>query len=276
MDARLISVEEVATSIQDGASVALPRDSSGCALEAVRALVRRGARDLRLIAVPQVGMQADLLIGAGCVQSVEAAAVSLGEQGQAPRFRAAVSDGSIAMRDSTCPAIHAGFQAAEKGIPFMPLRGIIGSDIVEHRPDWTIIDNPFGEDNDPILVLPAITPDVALFHATRADRDGNVWVGTSRELMTMARAAGKTLVTVEEITDDNLLADQATAAGALSGLYVTAIAEAPKGAWPLGLAGRYPPDLEHLQTYARAARTAEGFAQYLDDYVWARRPAAAS
>ncbi|MGI9658762.1 MAG: CoA transferase subunit A, partial [Gaiellaceae bacterium] len=176
MNPRRLSVAELAESIPDGASVALPRDSSGCALEVVRALVRRGARDLQLIAVPQVGVQADLLIGAGCVASVEAAAVSLGEAGQAPRFRAAVTDGAIAMRDSTCPAIHAGFQAAEKGIPFMPLRGIIGSDIVEHRPDWKIIDNPFGEDGDPILLLPAIAPDVALFHASVADADGNVWV----------------------------------------------------------------------------------------------------
>ena len=276
MNARLISVEELAASIPDDATVALPRDSSGCALAAVRALVRRRVRDLRLIAVPQVGLQADLLIGAGCVRSVEAAAVSLGEQGQAPRFRAAVSGGSIAMHDSTCPAIHAGFQAAEKGIPFMPLRGIIGSDIVKHRPDWRVIDNPFGQDGDPILLLPAIAPDVALFHASHADREGNVWVGTSRELMTMAHAARTTLVTVEELTNESLLTDQETAAGTLSGLYVTAIAEAPNGAWPVGLPGRYSPDHDHLRAYARAARTDEGFEQYLAEHVFAGEPAGAS
>ncbi|MGI9659521.1 MAG: CoA-transferase, partial [Gaiellaceae bacterium] len=164
----------------------------------------------------------------------------------------------------------------EKGIPFMPLRGIIGSDIVEHRSDWKVIDNPFGEDGDPILLLPAIAPDVALFHAARADRQGNVWVGTSRELLTMAHAARTTLVTVEEICDEDLLADQATASGTLSSLYVTAIAEARNGAWPVGLAGRYPPDHEHLRSYARAARTVEGFEQYLDDHVWAGEPAGAS
>ncbi len=275
MNARLTSVDELATSIPDGATVALPRDSSGCALAAVRALVRRGVRDLRLIAVPQVGLQADLLIGAGCVKSIEAAAVSLGEHGQAPRFRTAVGDGSVAMLDSTCPAIHAGFQAAEKGIPFMPLRGIIGSDIVTHRPEWKVIDNPFGEDGDPILLLPAIAPDVALFHATLADRDGNVWVGTARELLTMAHAARTTLVTVEEISDESLLADQATASGTLSGLYVTAIAEAENGAWPVGLTGRYPPDHEHLRGYAQAARTTDGFEQYLAEYVLAGEPASA-
>jgi glutaconate CoA-transferase subunit A len=267
VSARLISIDELAKSVPDGASLALPRDSSGCALEAVRALVRRGARNLRLIAVPQVGLQADLLIGAGCTASVEAAAVSLGEHGQAPRFRAAVSSGSIEMIDSTCPVIHAGFQAAEKGIPFMPLRGIIGSDLVSHRADWKIVDNPFGDGDDPILLLPAIAPDVALFHASRADREGNVWVGTSRELSTMAHAARLTFVTVEEIVEESLLADQATASGTLSGLYVSAIAEAKNGAWPVGLAGCYPPDHEHLRAYARAARTADGFEEYLVEHV---------
>jgi glutaconate CoA-transferase subunit A len=141
--AAMLTVKELAARVPDGASVALPPDYSGCALAAVRALIRRGARDLHLIGVPQLGFQADLLIGAGCVRSVEAAAVTLGEQGPAPRFVAAVQAGAIDIRDSTCPAIHAGLQAAEKGVPFLPLRGILGSDLVRHRPDWRVIDNPF-------------------------------------------------------------------------------------------------------------------------------------
>ena len=60
----------------------------------------------------------------------------LGEAGSAARFTAAIKAGSIAIRDATCPAIHAGLQAAEKGIPFMPLRGILGSDLIGRRPDW--------------------------------------------------------------------------------------------------------------------------------------------
>ena len=85
------------------------------------------------------------------------------------------------MKDATCPALHAAFQAAEKGVPFMPLRGLIGSDLLAHRPDWKVIDNPF-DDDDPIVLLPALKPDVALFHAPIADRDGNVWIGRDREL----------------------------------------------------------------------------------------------
>jgi glutaconate CoA-transferase subunit A len=228
------TIEELAAQVPDGASVALAPDYSGCALAVIRALIRGGAKDLHLIGVPQLGFQGDLLIGAGCVRSLEAAAVTLGEDGAAPRFVAAIKAGTIAMRDSTCPAIHAGLQAAEKGVPFLPVRGVIGSDLVAHRPDWRIVDNPFAE-NDPILLVPAIRPDIALFPAALADRLGNVWIGVRRELMRMAHAARTTLVTVEAITDDDLLADDRTAAGTIPALYITGIAEARRGAWPLGL-----------------------------------------
>jgi glutaconate CoA-transferase subunit A len=266
------SLPDLAARILDGASLALAPDYSGCAMAVVRALIRRGARGLHLIGVPQLGFQADLLIGAGCVASVESAAVTLGEAGPAPRFVAAVKAGTIALKDSTCPVLHAGLQAAEKGIPFLPLRGILGSDLVRHRPDWRVIDNPFGQD-DPILLVPAIRPDVALFHAARADRQGNVWIGVRRELMLMAHAAATTLVTVEEVVDADLLADDMTAAGTIPALYVSALAQAPEGAWPVGLRRAYPPDRAHLRRYAQLATTDDGFARYLEQFVLERAAA---
>jgi len=269
----MVDLETLIGHVEDGASVALAPDYSGCAMAAVRALIRRGIRDLHLIAVPQAGFQADMLIGAGCVARVEAAAITLGEHGFAPRFTDAVRAGSIDLRDSTCPAIHAGLQAAEKGVPFMPLRGILGSDLLVHRDDWVTVENPF-TDGDAIVALPAIRPDVALFHAARADTRGNVWVGVRRELMLMAHAAKLTLVTAETVSDDDLLADEAYAAGTIPGVYVGAVAEVPDGAWPVGLAGRYPADTAHLADYARLAKTADGFQQYLDKHVLERAPAA--
>ncbi len=269
MTRHLRSVRDLASMIDDGASVAVPPDYSGCAMAAVRELIRRGVRDLHLIGVPQAGFQADMLIGAGCVGTVETAAVTIGEYGPAPRFVAAIKSGAVRVLDSTCPAIHAGLQAAEKGIPFMPLRGILGSDLVAHRDDWRVIDNPFGE-NDPIVALPAIRPDVALFHAATADRFGNVWIGVRRELMLMAHASRTTLVTVEEIVDEDLLVDERTAAGTIPALYVTALAKAPMGARPIGLGERYPADDGHLSRYVELARTEDGFRRYLDEFVLAK------
>jgi glutaconate CoA-transferase, subunit A len=260
------TVDDLGRRIPDGASLALAPDYSGCAMAVVRAQIRRGIKDLRLVGVPQLGLQADLLIGAGCVRSLEAAAVTLGEEGSAPRFVAALKAGTIRVLDSTCPVIHAGLQAAEKGVPFLPLRGILGSDLLYHRPEWRVIDNPFAE-NDPILLVPAIRPDVALFHAARADRAGNVWIGVRRELMLMAHAARVTLVTVEAITEGDLLADDVSAAGTIPALYITAIAEAHGGAWPVGLRGHYPPDIDHLRRYAELAATDGGFERYLAEFV---------
>jgi len=148
----------------------------------------------------------------------------------------------------------------------MPLRGILGSDLIGRRPDWRTIDNPYGN-ADPLLLLPALKPEIALFHAPLADRAGNVWIGRRRELATMAHAAPVTLVTVERIQEQDLFATEASAAGALSSLYVTAIAEAPKGAWPLGLDEHYAADDVHLAAYAQAARGEREFRDYLTQHI---------
>jgi glutaconate CoA-transferase subunit A len=259
-----LSLEDLCARIPDGARIALPADYSGCAMAAARLLMRRRVRDLHIVCVPQGGFQVDMLIGAGCVARVEAAAVTLGEHGLAPRFTAAIKAGEIEMWDATCPAIHAGLQAAEKGVPFMPLRGILGSDLLNVRPDWKVIDNPLAESGtrDPIVILPAIRPDVTLFHALKADAQGNVWVGVQRELMTMAHASRAALVTVERIEDGDFLRDPALAAGTIPGLYISAIAHVQHGAWPVGLDNAYPPDAKALADYAAAAATAEGFARW--------------
>jgi glutaconate CoA-transferase, subunit A len=261
------SLDEALAPIGDGCLLAVPRESSGAAIAATRALIRRGIKRLHLVTLPTSSLQADVLIGAGCVETLETSAVSLGEFGPAPRFSAATLSGAIKIRDATCPALHAQVQAAEKGVPFMPLRGLIGSDVLGHRPDWKTIDNPFGND-DPIVLLPALKPDVALFHAPMADRAGNVFIGTQRELMTMAHAATKTIVTVEKMHDGDLLNDPLLAAGTLPGFYVEAIAVEPRGAWPLPLPDHYSIDAAHMTEYAQLAATAEGFAKYLDRYVY--------
>ncbi|BBK37205.1 CoA synthetase [Allostella sp. ATCC 35155] len=260
---QFIDLAELADRIPDGAFLALPPDYSNVPMAMTHALLRRPARDMRLLCVPTSGIQADLLIGAGCVAAIECAAVSLGEQGPAPRFTNAVVNGSLKFVDSTCPAIHAALQASEKGLPFMPLRGILGSDILANRPDWKVIDNPFAEEKDPIVLLPAIRPDFAVFHARWADRQGNVWIGRRRELMTMAHAARRSFVTVEAVFDGDLLAEDELAAGTIPGIYVDAVALAPRGAWPMGLADLYAPDVAHLADYAKLARSDAGFREYL-------------
>jgi glutaconate CoA-transferase subunit A len=258
---------DLVSRIADGTRLAVPADGSGAAMAATRELIATGVRNLHLVAMPTGGLQIDILIGAGCVAVVECAAVSLGEFGLAPRFRRAVEAGAVVVRDATCPAIHAGLLAGEKGVPFMPIRGILGSDLLARRADWRTLDNPFAEGSDPIVLVAAIHPDVLLFHAPLADRYGNVRVGLRRELITAAHAARRTLVTAERIVEENLLQDPDKAPGLLSNLYVEAVAEAPNGAWPLGLDGCYPPDTAALGDYAASAVTDEGFADCVADLL---------
>jgi len=240
-------------------------------MAAVRGLIRRRAKNLRLLGVPVLGLSADLLIGADCVAEVHSSAVSLGEAGLAPRFTEAAERGDIKVVDYTCPAVHTALQATEKGVPFMPLRGVLGSDLIAAHGDWQVTQNPFAAAADPILLISAIVPDIALFHARWADQAGNVWVGRRRELATIAHAARQTYVTVEEMRAGDMLEDELLAPGVISATYVSGVARAERGAWPLGVADLYAIDDGHLAAYAKAARTREGFESYLREHVWQER-----
>jgi glutaconate CoA-transferase, subunit A len=217
--------------------------------------------------VPSSSMQADILIGAGCIDSIQAGAALLYEYGPAGRFHEAQRNGTIRVKEATCPAIQAGLTASEKGLPFMPLRGVIGSDIVRHRADeWKIIDNPFPP-HDPILVVPAIKPEVALFHAPLADREGNLWIGRRGSFKLMAHAAKKTLATFEKYYDGNLFDDPYKLPGIISADYVTALSHQKHGAWPLHFGEEYDEDVEHMTIYAQASKSPKDFSAYLDRYV---------
>lgn len=276
MTARNFSdLDTLAAQIGDRCIVAIPHtfsaDFSAASMVLTRALIHRGVRELHLIGVPALSLQADMLIGAGCVATVEAGSVLLYEYGPAPRFVAAQHRGTLRVKDSTCPAIHAALLASEKGLPFMAVRGLLGSDVLRYRIEqdgWRVIDNPFAE-NDPIVLVPALRPDVALFHAPLADRFGNVWVGRRAELATMARGAQKTLVTFENVFEGNLVDDDELASATIPALCITALSHQPKGSWPLHGTG-YAEDGAHLREYARLAMTDEGFVDYLDRFVLMR------
>ena len=257
----LPDVDALAARVVDGAKVAVFKDGA-VPMEMGRALVARGVRDLHIVTVPTSGLLTDMLIGAGCVGTLETSGVTLGEFGQAPCFVRAVKSSSLRIMDATCPAVYTGLQAAEKGVPFMPMRGLIGSDILANRPDFKTIDNPY-EDDDPIVAIPAIRPDVSLIHAPLADSHGNVWIGRMAELKIMAHASDESLVTCERLYDGNLLADPQLAPAVIPAMYVGGVALAPQGSWPLGLVGEYDDDVEAILAYVQAAATPEGFQDWL-------------
>ncbi len=100
-DWQTASPDALAQRVPDGAKIAVPHDSTGVAMEVTRALIRRGVKDLNVVCVPVAGLQVDLLIGAGCVSTVETSAITFGELGTPFRFHDALKRGSIKLLDST-------------------------------------------------------------------------------------------------------------------------------------------------------------------------------
>ena len=252
-----ISLDAMAAAVPDGASIAMPPDNSLPAVALAKALIRRGARGLRLLGVPVSGFATDILIGAGCVAEVQTSAARLGEAGFAPRFSAAVRDGSLRVLDATCPAIHTMLQASEKGVPFMPLRGLIGSDILAHRPDWRVVPNPFsaeGEDPDPAAA--GASPGLRRLPRRDGGSAGQCLAGPPagmRDHRPCQRAASR---------------DGGAGGGGQfprgraprprhhHATYVTAVAVAERGAHPVALLDEYGGDSAYVADYARMARTA--------------------
>src|SRR5512141_3481414 len=124
----LCELAELAAAVPDGAKLVVAQDNCGVSMAATRELVRRAVRGLHLVCVPVSGLQAEILLGAGAVATIETSAVTLGEFGPGHRFVDALRHRRIRILDATCPAIHAALQAGQKGLPFIPLRGLIGSD----------------------------------------------------------------------------------------------------------------------------------------------------
>lgn len=262
----IMTLDEMAARIADGSSVSIHKgDEADVPMALMWAMVRRGLRDLHVVTLPTAaypvsGMMMDILIGAGCVASVETSGISLHELGAAPRFSSAVKSGALRVVDATCPAVYAGLNAGAKGQPFAPLRGLIGSDVQAQRNDYKIIDNPYIP-GDRIVVVPAINPDVAIFHAEAADAEGNVWVGRDRDRILAAHAARQTLITVERVVEGSFFDDPLRSAGLVGAMHVNGIAVAPQGSWPLRADGSC--DLDEVRRYQRAAQSEEGFAQYV-------------
>ena len=151
----------------------------------------------------------------------------------------------------------------------MPLRGILGSDLYKNRNDWSVINNPMSSktNDEKIVILPAVQLDILIFHASKADINGNVQIGRRRELATLAHASKKVYVTVEEIVDEDFFDCELKAAASLSSLYVDGISLARNGAWPCGLTDRYEIDSNEMSEYAKSAKYQETFDEYMRNFI---------
>jgi len=158
-------------------------------------------------------------------------------------------------------------QAGSMGLPFVGVRGLLGSDILKHRSDFIVQGHPF-HPGEEVVVAEPIRPEVAAFHALQADRRGNSITPGLRDDLTMARAAHRVVVTSEEIVDRRLTLEDAAGNTFLPAIDVDAVVHAPMGAHPCNCGILYPFDEVHIREYIDAAQEEDSFRAYLDKYVY--------
>ena len=151
------------------------------------------------------------------------------------------------------------------GVPYIPVIGLVGSDLLKRRDDMVLAPDPF--DGKTIsVVAKAMRPDVAVFHVHKADRQGNVSCGYPVEAVILAEASQHVIVTAEEVVDR--LAEKDAIGTFIPAILVDTVVHAPFGAHPAGLTGRDAPDKAHMARYVAASRDDASFAEYLRTHVF--------
>lgn len=240
--------------IEDGMTVALGGFTTSCRPAAlVRALVRRGVRDLTVLGGAAAGLDVDLLIGAGCVKRVIAPYV--GAEGYCaigPFFRHAAQAGTVEVWECDEGIYYAGLQAAAAQLPFAPWRSGVGTSLPALNPELREFRDPVR--GELLLAVPALRPDVALLHAARADAYGNVQhAGHSFGDRAAYRAAALTVVQVDRLVSNEQIRHTAEATS-LAGVNV--VVHVPYGAHPFASPGHYLEDPIEIGAYVAAARAA--------------------
>ncbi|GAA1223323.1 CoA transferase subunit A [Prauserella halophila] len=258
--------------VRDGDVVALEGFTHLIPHAAGQEIIRQGRTDLSLVRMtPDIVY--DQLIGAGCARKLIFSWGGNPGVGSLHRFRDAVQHAwpvPLEIEEHSHAGMANRYVAGASGLPFAVLRGYRGTDLPEHTATIKWITCPFtGEE---LAAVPALNPDVSIIHAQRADRAGNVqmWglVGVQKEAVL---AAGRSLVTVEEVVDE---LDPVAGQVVLPHWAVTAVAEVPRGAHPSYAQGYYERDNAYYEYWDSVGRDRDTFRTWVRDEVLAGRSTA--
>ncbi len=262
--------EAIQTYVPDGASIVL-----GAALEsaipfaATHELIRQGRRGLNMIA-PISDISSDTLIGAGCVAEITGTWVGNVTAGIGHNYRRAAETGKpnpIRIHDYSNFSIGMAFFAGAYGLPYIPVKSILGSDIVKSNPRIKLADNPFSDTPDPVALVPALKPDVAFLVVQRADRFGNSHIWGSTGLTQEASiAAEKIIVFADEIVEPEVIASDPSRV-LIPGFGVNAVCHTPAACHPSPLIGRWKRDNAFTLNYHKETREVDGFERWCDEWV---------
>lgn len=260
-----MTVRDVVGAIPAGAKVAIGGSSlSRKPMALVRGLAAAGKGGYELI-VDVGGPEVDLLLGTGRAAKVSYAFVGFEIMGLAPHFRRAREQGLAGFEEWTEYTVMAGLDAAIKGIPFLPTRVGLGTDVPNVNRSFGRVTDPFS--GEELIAIPAVRPDYALIHANLADTQGNaVILGDGHVDVLCAKAARHTIVSTEKIVSAEELQRYGRDVQ-IHRIHVEGVVEAPWGAHFTGCAPYYRADLRHVREYLDCARDPEAWRAYLARYV---------
>jgi glutaconate CoA-transferase, subunit A len=262
---KLVPLPEAAGRVADGALVALGGGlSARLPMALVRELVRQGRRGLHVLGSAH-GIDIDLLVAAGALAVCEESYVGYEQDlGLAPAFRRAAELGQIEVRETCCATVLAQLRAAEMGLPFLPVRGVKGTDVGRLHPEYAEVTCQFTGER--LVAVPAARPDVALLHAPLGDRRGNLHL--EQPYVLDERFAGASAMVVATVDRLASTMEVAEAGVTIPGHLVAAVAEVPFGAHPSSCYPGYPYDRRHLAGWVAAAGAGgAALADWLDRWV---------
>lgn len=261
--------DAVAALIHDGDSIALEGFTHLIPTAAAHEIIRQGRRELTLIRMTP-DLVYDLLIGMGCARRLIFSWGGNPGVGSLHRLRDAVENHwphALEIEEHSHADLANAYVAGAAGLPFAVLRAYAGCDLPKVNPQIRFIDCPFSGER--LAAVPSIRPDVAVIHAQKADRRGNVLLwGTLGIQKEAALAARRCIVTVEEVVDD--LAAPMNAC-VLPGWSVTAVCAVPGGARPSYAHGYYQRDNRFYQSWDAIARDRESFTAWVGEYILGTR-----
>lgn len=268
MQEKLTTIEEAITKVANGHIVALQTMATVASpMALVRELIRQQKRELGLVVLVG-GIPVDWLAATGVINRLIGAAVTMEQFGLCQQYRQAVEQGRIRVEEISESVLNARLGAGARNLPFLPTRGAIGTDLMKENPDnMKLLEDPFG--GLPVIACRALVPDVALIHAHRADRYGNIQYEPTAlwpDLGIMPKAAKQVIVSVEEIVDTEVLRRNPDRT-VLPGFMVDAVVEIPYGAHPTSFYPNYGYDSAFHRQWTSVSRDNDKTADFIESYI---------
>jgi len=267
---KVMSLEEAASFVQDGMSVGIGGSTlSRTPMAMIWELIRQRRKNLscsRCI----VSTDGDLLFGSGISDHIVTSWFAQGILwGLSKVMRHHTEKEGNRYDEWSHMAIGMRFRAAAMGLPFLPIRSMLGSDVMRQRPEAKEFECPFT--GETLLLVPALNPDVALIHVQRCDAYGNAQIdGLQFMDIDLAMAANRVILTTERIVSNDQIR-RAPDQTKIPFFCVDAVVEVPYGSAPHECYGVYEPMLEHMEAYVKLVNgdPIGGMKKYLDEHVYA-------